>query len=131
MSDQTFVLEYVIGDGFTYSATVHEPIVAPSKEAVLDAFDLAMAAYEPKDGPTHFVMFGKAFEYDCFIHRTEKQITKRRRTESYDCEPPRIYSIDEWVVSQQRETEFILANKYNKVFTVPPAKDGNEVSPCL
>jgi hypothetical protein len=100
-----FIVEFSIGDGYTYSATQHSPILAVSKAAALDEFNTLMAAYVP-DGPEKFLWCGQVFEYRNFVYWFEKQKTPRRVEQLYDVTEPTIYSVDEWVDQSLSRAEY-------------------------
>lgn len=114
------IISYSVGDGYTFTAEIVVPVMAESKEAFLDAFDTAMAAYEP-DGNEYFSIFGQTFEYRHFIHRSEEQITKRRVRETVDSFPPTIQTVDEWLSSSRSQSERLNNERRDKIFTVPSA----------
>jgi hypothetical protein len=100
-----FIVECSIGDGYTYSATQHSPILAKSKAAALDEFNTLMAAYVP-DGPEKFLWCGQVFEYRNFVYWFEKQKTPRRVEQLYDVTEPTIYSVEEWVEQSLSRAEY-------------------------
>jgi hypothetical protein len=112
------IVSYSIGDGYTFSSELVVPVMAESKEAFMDAFDTAMAAYEP-GGKECFSMFGQTFEYRHFIHWSEEWLTKRRVRETYDSVPPTVQSVDEWISSSLAESERLANEKPTNVFVVP------------
>lgn len=120
MSNLPLIISYSIGDGYTFTAEIVVPVMAESKEAFLEAFDTAMAGYEP-DGNEYFSIFGQTFEYRHFIHWSEEQITKRRVRETYDSCPPTIQSVDEWLSLSRSQSAFLARDNRGKVFMVPPA----------
>lgn len=97
-----FVVEYTVGDGIEYSATAHAPILAKSKAAALDEFNVLMAAYVP-DGLDRFLWCGQVFEYRSFVYWYTKQKTPRRSEETYDVYEPTIYSVQEWIAKSLTE----------------------------
>lgn len=44
-SHSPLIISYLVGDGYTFTATMFDPVMADLKEAFMDAFDTAMAAY--------------------------------------------------------------------------------------
>lgn len=106
MSDKTvFVVVYAIGDEYTFSATEAVPVEHTSKEALLNDFELAMAAYVP-DGPTHFQIDEQVFEYRHFIFWKETQKTPRRVSTSYDSEAPDVYTMQEWLAYSRNQSRY-------------------------
>lgn len=89
------IVSYQIGDGYTFTATEVVPVLADSKQAFLEAFDLAMAAYEP-DGVERFCIEGQLFEYRHFIEWTSERITPRRTKETYEAYRPTVLTVEEW-----------------------------------
>jgi hypothetical protein len=100
-----FIVEFSIGDGYTYSATQHSPILAKSKAAALDEFNTLMAAYVP-DGPEKFLWCGQVFEYRNFVYWFEKQKTPRRVEHLYDVTEPTIHAVEEWVEQSLSRAEY-------------------------
>ncbi|TLX16613.1 hypothetical protein [Rhizobium sp. MHM7A] len=117
MSNTPLVISYSVGDGYTFTAEIVVPVMAESKEAFLDAFDTAMAAYEPH-GNEYFSIFGQTFEYRHFIHWSEEQITKRRVRETYDSFPPTIQTVDEWLLASQSQSKRLMNERHGQIFTV-------------
>lgn len=121
------IVSYSVGDGYTYSAEIVVPVLAESKEAFMDAFDLAMAAYEP-GGKEYFSIFGQTFEYEHFIHWSEEQITKRRVRKTYDSFPPNVQTVDEWVASSMAQSARICSDRASSVFVAPEPNTPSTIS---
>ncbi len=94
------IIEFTIGDGYTFSATQAIPLNFETKEEFKAAFDLAMAAYEEK-GPETFTIADQVLEYENFIHRYEKQTTPRRSVMTYDVSEPHVFTPQEWLQAHQ------------------------------
>jgi hypothetical protein len=95
------IVEYQIGDGYTFNADQFVPISGMTRDEVNEAFDLAMAAYEPGKTET-FEIAGVNFRYEWFIYWSDKQVSKRKTIEIYDSMPPRLYSEHEWMEEMKR-----------------------------
>lgn len=93
----------------------------------MDAFDTAMAAYQP-DGNEYFSIFGQTFEYRHLIHWSEEKIGKRRIKETYDCFPPTIQTVDEWLSSSLLPSERMLTRCRGKVFVVPQTGSSRQLT---
>ncbi len=117
MSNLPLIISYQIGDGYTFTAEAVVPVLAGSKEAFLDAFNTAMAAYEP-GGKEYFSIFGQTFEYRHFIHWSEEQLTKRRVRETYDSYPPSIQTVDEWVATARSHSDRLVAERPGNIFSL-------------
>jgi hypothetical protein len=117
MANLPLIISYSVGDGYTFTAEMVVPVMAESKEAFLEAFNTAMAAYEP-DGKEYFSIFGQTFEYRHFIHWSEQQLTKRRVRETYDSFPPTVQTIDEWVTSARSHSEQLDKERPGKTFSL-------------
>lgn len=115
MMNLPLIISYSIGDGYTYTADIVVPVMAESKDAFLDSFNTAMAAYEP-GGNEYFSIFGHTFEYRHFIHWREEQVTKRRVRETYDSFPPTIQTVDEWVASSRDHSDRLLRERSESTF---------------
>jgi hypothetical protein len=100
-----FIVEFSIGDGYTYNATQHSPILAASKAAALDEFSTLMAAYAP-GGPEKFLWCGQVFEYRNFVYWFERKKTARRVEQLYDITEPTIYSVEEWVNKSLSQAQY-------------------------
>jgi hypothetical protein len=122
-----FIVEYSIGDGYTFSATAHAPILAVSKQAALDEFETLMAAFVP-DGPEKFLWGGQVLEYRHFIYWFEKEKTPRRVEELYDSIEPTLYSIEEWVERSLTSAEYTYTTqKVTKIDGQPSPADHLQV----
>jgi hypothetical protein len=118
LTNLPLIISYSVGDGYTFSAEIVVPVMAESKEVFLDAFDMAMAGYEP-DGNEYFSIFGQMFEYRHFIHWSEEKITKRRVRETYDSFPPTVQTVDEWLSACRSQSVRIANDRQGKIYTVP------------
>lgn len=100
------IVEYTYGNE-EWTGTEVVPVAAPSKEAFKEAFDSAMAAYDP-DGREKFSIFGQIFSYDRFVYWFEKQKTPRRSEWLYDVDEPAVYTPDEWLAKHLLDSERLL-----------------------
>lgn len=109
------ILLYQIGDGYTFTATDTVPVMAESKEAFMDDFELAMAAYEP-DGVEHFSINGQVFEYRHFIEWRTEQTTPRRSRETYEAVEPMVFTVEEWIArSLSRSADIVSRSPVNVI----------------
>lgn len=95
-SKSNFIVEYIVGDGCTYSATETKAVLAESKAAFMSELELCLAAYEPGKSPEYFACAGQTFPYNGFIYHSEKQISPRRTKDVYDYLLPTVMTFEEW-----------------------------------
>ena len=84
------VIEYTVGDGYTYSATETVPVVYESAEAFMVEFEQAVRDDWTKPIFERGIKMGGAeFDSSSFMIWND-------RTETHDYYGPNIYTVDEW-----------------------------------
>lgn len=126
MKESIVVVTYAAGDGATFSFDVDVPVAAGSKEAVLEAFEAAMAAYEP-GGHEFFSVFGQTFEYRHFVFAVGDGSAEGRAGGSYDSLPPTVRTVDEWLAESLERSEGIRGGRPDAVFVVADAASAGDV----